>query len=243
MDICIKPNERVEELYDGTRVIQNPDGFCYGTDAVMLSGFVSAKPNEKLLDFCTGTGIIPLCLRLLTRCRDMTALEIQPEVADMAERSMRLNGYESEIKVVCGDLKHAKELFGAESFDVVTCNPPYMKPMSGKENTNDSKTIARHEVLCTLGDVVKSAASVLRTGGRFYMVHRPERLADIFYLMKQEKLEPKRMQFVHSDFSAAPSLVLVEGQKGRKSGLVIVEPTLAKGIDKIIEQAGVNFDD
>ncbi len=243
MEINLKDNERLEELGDGVRVIQNPDGFCYGTDAVMLSGFVSAKPTDKLIDFCTGTGIIPLCLHLLTKCKDMTGLEIQPEVFDMASRSVQLNGLESKIKMVHGDLRDIKALFPAECADVVTCNPPYMKCMTGKQNQNDAKTISRHEVCCTLEDVIKSAAYVLRTGGRFYMVHRPERLADIMFLMKKEKLEPKRMQFVHSRLEEAPSLLLVEGQKGRQSGLLTLKPVIATGIHEMRKQSGGDYED
>ena len=236
MRIELKPEERIEELGGGIRVIQNPGWFCYGTDAVMLADFVSAKPQDKLMDFCTGTAIIPLLLSARTVCRDMTALEIQEEVADMARRSVRLNNLEERIDVRCVDLRRCRELFRAESFDVVTCNPPYMRPNTGKENQNDSKTIARHEICCTLEDVLENAAYLLKTGGRFYLVHRPERLADIFYEMKRRRLEPKRMQFVHADLKNAPSLVLVEGQKGRKSGLIAEKPVQVKNAADFLEK-------
>ncbi len=230
MEVKIKSNERIEEINESVRVIQNPDGFCYGTDAVMLAKFVNAKKTDKLIDFCTGTGIIPLLLSILTPCTDMTALEIQEEVADMAFRSVKLNELEDKIDVKCADLRKARELFEAESVDVITCNPPYMIANTGKQNINDAKTISRHEVLCTLNDVVENAAYLLKTGGRFYMVHRPERLADIMHIMKEKRLEPKRMQLVHSSFDKAPSLVLIEGQKGRNAGLRVIEPVLASGI-------------
>ena len=230
MKIGIKNEERIEDLGSGIRVIQNPNGFCYGTDAVMLANFTTVKPTDKLVDFCTGTGIVPLLLSISTKCADMTALEIQPEVADMVQRSMLLNDLESKIKVICADLRKSKELFGAESIDVITCNPPYMKCNTGKQNINDAKTVSRHEVCCTLEDVIKNAAYLLKTGGRFYMVHRPERLADIMFFMKQYRLEPKRLQFVHSDVSAPPSLILIEGQKGRNSGIKILEPITVKNV-------------
>lgn len=230
MKIELKEGERLEELGGGIRVIQNPQWFCYGTDAVMLADFASVKPQDKLMDFCTGTAIVPLLLSMRTNCADMTALELQPLVAEMAQRSVRLNGLEEKIQVRCGDLRCCRELFRAESFDVVTCNPPYMRSDTGKKNQNDSKTIARHEICCTLENVLENAAFLLKTGARFYMVHRPERLADIFYGMKQLRLEPKRLQFVHASLEAAPSLVLVEGQKGRKSGLIAEAPTLAKSV-------------
>lgn len=230
MNIELKREERVEELGGGLRVIQNPSWFCYGTDAVMLASFAEAKPQEKLMDFCTGTAIVPLLLSRRTNCRDMTALELQPAVAEMAQRSVLLNGLEEKIHVRCADLRQCRAMFAAESFDVITCNPPYMRADTGKRNQNDSKTIARHEICCTLEDVLENAAFLLKTGGRFYMVHRPERLADIFYGMKQMRLEPKRLQFVHSAYETAPSLVLTEGQKGRKSGLIVEKPMLAKSV-------------
>ena len=230
MEVKIRNNERVEELSESVRVIQNPDGFCYGTDAVMLAKFVSAKKTDKLVDFCTGTGIIPLLLSFLTSCSDMTALEIQEEVADMASRSVKLNSLEDIINIRCADLRKSREIFEAETVDVVTCNPPYMLANTGKQNLSDAKTISRHEVMCTLKDVVENAAYLLKTGGRFYMVHRPERLADIMHIMKEKRLEPKRMQFVHSALNKAPSLVLIEGQKGRSAGLRVIEPVIASGI-------------
>lgn len=228
MEIELKADERIEELRGGIKVIQNPQWFCYGTDAVMLADFAVVKPRDRLMDFCTGTAIVPLLLSARMKCANMTALEIQPEVADMAKRSVRMNGLEQQIDVQCGDLRQCRRLFGAESYDTVTCNPPYMRCETGKRNQNDSKTIACHEVCCTLENVLESAVFLLKTGGRFYMVHRPERLADIFYGMKQLRLEPKRLQFVHAAPETAPSLLLVEGQKGRKSGLIIEKPILTK---------------
>lgn len=242
MQIEIKAGERVEELGGGVRVIQNPEGFCYGTDAVMLAGFTSAKPSDKLIDFCSGTGIVPLLLSMLTKCADMTAIELQEQVADMAARSVRMNGLESRIHVFCADLRNIREHFAAESMDVVTCNPPYMKCNTGKQNASDSKTIARHEVCCTLQDVMENAAYLLKTGGRLYMVHRPERLADIMFWMKQCRLEPKRLQFVHASPETAPSLVLIEGQKGRASGLKVLAPKTACGISELMERSGGNYD-
>lgn len=240
MKIDMMPGERIEELGCGVRVIQDPSGFCYGTDAVMLARFVSAAPGNKLIDFCTGTAIVPLLLSMRTPCTDMTGLEIQESVADMAKRSVELNDLGGRIRIINGDLRDCRTLFAAECADIVTCNPPYMKCNSGKQNACDSKTIARHEVCCTLEDVVKSAAYLLKTGGRFYLVHRPERLADAVGLMKQYRLEPKRMQLVHSRLEAAPSLVLLEGQKGRRSGLRVLEPALVKGVSEFIQNGGGN---
>lgn len=230
MRIELKPDERLENIGNGLKVIQNPAWFCYGTDAVMLAQFAAVKPGEKLVDFCTGTGIIPLLLFSRSKCMDMAGLEIQVAVADMARRSVKWNGLESNIKIIDGDLRESKRYFAAESVDVITCNPPYMCNNTGKQNTNDSKTIARHEVCCTIKDVIQNAGYLLRTGGRFYLVHRPERLADIFYWMRYYRLEPKRLQFVHSKLEQPPSLVLLEGQKGRKSGLIVHGPILAKSV-------------
>ena len=224
MSVSLKSTEQIEDLGNGLKVIQDKNGFCFGTDAVALANFAAAKPKERLMDFCTGTAIVPVLLCGRTRCADMTALEIQPEVCDMARRTVELNGLTGRIRVELGDLRQAASAYEAGSFDVVTCNPPYMRPDSGKINHTDSLSIARHELLCTLENVVENAAFLLKSGGRFYIVHRTERLADLIYLMKQFRLEPKRMQLVHPDAGRAPKLVLVEGQKDRKSGLVLMEP-------------------
>lgn len=194
----LRENERIDDLQrNGYRIIQNPEKFCFGMDAVLLSGFARVKRGAQVLDLGTGTGIIPILLEAKTEAAHLTALEIQEESADMARRSVQLNGLEGKIDVVTGDIKEADQLFKAASFDVVTCNPPYMIGQHGLRNPEEPKAIARHEILCTLEDVVRNAAKLLKTGGSFFMVHRPFRLAEIITVMTQYKLEPKRMQLVY----------------------------------------------
>ena len=192
MTIELKEGERLDELHrNGWQIIQNSHKFCFGMDAVLLSGFARVKTGERVLDLGTGTGIIPILLRGKTEGRDFTGLEIQEESADMARRSVAYNHLEESVSIVTGDIKEAAALFGAASFDAVTCNPPYMTGNHGLVNPKQSKAIARHEILCTLEDVVGQTAKVLRPGGRFYLVHRPFRLAEILTLLVRYKLEPK----------------------------------------------------
>jgi tRNA1Val (adenine37-N6)-methyltransferase len=183
-------------------------------DAVLLSGFATVKKGERAIDLGTGTGIIPILLTAKTEGEHFTGLEIQPEVADMAARSVRLNGLEDRLDIVQGDIREASRLFGKASFDVVTSNPPYMTDTHGLKNPDLPKAIARHEVLCTLEDVVREASLLLRTGGRLYMVHRPRRLAEIISVLRQYKLEPKRMKMVHPFIDKEANMVLIEAVRG-----------------------------
>lgn len=220
----LKLHEVIEDLGEGFKIIQNKTMFCYGTDAAVLSDFVVAKPKEKLIDLCSGNGIIPILLCKNTRCNDITALEIQKDVCELTERSVNLNNLSERIKVINGDLREVRRNFNCGYFDVVTCNPPYMPAGTGKSNISESVNIARHEIMCTLEDVIASAAYLVKNGGRFYMVHRAERLSDIIYLMRCNNLQPKRLTMIHANPESEPSLVLVEAQKDRKSGLIITKP-------------------
>lgn len=222
----VKPKERVDDLQNGYFVIQDPDKFCFGMDAVLLSGFARVKKDEDVLDMCTGTGIIPILLRAKTQGRHFTGLEIQEECADMAGRSVAYNGLESDISIVCGDVREAAAVFGAASFHVVTCNPPYMIGQHGLKNPDMPKAIARHEILCTLEDVVSQAAKVLSDRGRFYMVHRPFRLAEIMTVLTKYKLEPKRMQLVHPYIDREPNMVLIEAMKGGNPRITVERPLI-----------------
>ncbi|MBE7028464.1 MAG: tRNA1(Val) (adenine(37)-N6)-methyltransferase [Ruminococcaceae bacterium] len=215
----IKEFETLEDLGDGYKILQKEDGFKFGTDAVLLADFANIKPNDTVMDLCTGTGIIPLLLHQKIKPKHISALEIQEEIADMAQRTIRLNDLNGDISIMCGDLKNIKMLFTANSYTAVTCNPPYMVNMTGKKNINDSKTISRHEVMCTLEDVISCSSYLLGSGGRLFMVHRPERLVDIFYLMRNYRLEPKRLKLTGG--KDEPALVLIEAQKDRKPGLKI----------------------
>ncbi len=223
----LKEGERIDDLQrNNLRIIQDPGRFCFGMDAVLLSGFARAKRGERVLDMGTGTGIIPILLSAKTEAAHITALEIQKESADMAARSIALNSLEEKIEVVIGDIKEASAIFGKSSFDVVTSNPPYMISGHGEDNPEDAKAIARHEVLCNLDDVVREAAAVLKPNGRFYMVHRPFRLAEIIRVMARYKLEPKEMRMVHPFIDKEPNMVLIAATKGGNSGIKIAPPLI-----------------
>jgi len=227
MEVQLKENERIDDLQrNGYKIIQNPKKFCFGMDAVLLSGFVKVKEGARVLDFGTGTGIIPILLEAKTSAKHLTALEIQTESADMARRSVQLNGLEDKIDIVTGDIKEADKLFAAASFDVITCNPPYMIGAHGLTNPDAPKAIARHEILCTLEDVVKNASKLLKPGGSFFMVHRPFRLAEIITVMTKYKLEPKRMQLVYPYVDKEPNMVLIEGCRGGKPRMTVEKPLI-----------------
>ena len=227
MNVEIKANERVDELgRNGYRIIQNPDRFCFGMDAVLLSDFAKVKEGDKVLDFCTGTGIIPILMEAKTKANHFTALEIQEDSAEMARRSVALNHLEEKIEIVTGDVKEADKLFKAASFHAVTCNPPYMIGQHGLLNPDSPKAIARHEIMCTLEDIVKQGARVLMPGGSFYMVHRPFRLVEIMTTFTKYKLEPKRMQLVYPYVDKEPNMVLIQATKGGKSRITVEKPLI-----------------
>ncbi|MCI9136926.1 MAG: tRNA1(Val) (adenine(37)-N6)-methyltransferase [Lachnospiraceae bacterium] len=227
MSVALLEDERLDELHrNGYFIIQNPHKFCFGMDAVLLSGFARVKPKETVIDLGTGTGIIPILLEAKTKGEHFTGLEIQPESADMARRSVRYNHLEDKISIKIGNIKDASEQFGASSFHVVTTNPPYMTAQHGLSNPNESKAIARHEILCSLEDVIRESARLLKPQGRFYMVHRPFRLVEIMVLMRQYKLEPKRMQMVHPFIDKEPNMVLIEGLRGGNPQITIEKPLI-----------------
>lgn len=227
MTINLKENERIDDLQrNGYQIIQDPARFCFGMDAVLLSGFAKAKEGDKVLDLCTGTGIIPILMEAKTKADKFSALEIQEDSADMARRSVLLNHLEEKIDIVTGDVKEADTLFKAASFDVITCNPPYMTGQHGLQNKDEAKTIARHEVLCTLEDVIRAASRLLKPGGNFYMVHRPFRLSEIMVLLHEYKLEPKRMQLVYPYVDKEPNMVLIEANRGGKPRLTVEKPLI-----------------
>lgn len=221
------PGERLDDLQrNNYKIIQNPSKFCFGMDAVLLSGFAKVKKNETVLDLGTGTGIIPILLEAKTEGKHFTALEIQAESANMARRSVAYNDLQDKIDIVMGDIKEAGTLFGSASFDVVTTNPPYMNDNHGLVNPDMPKAIARHEILCSLEDVVREGARVLKENGRFYMVHRPFRLIEIIEVMRKYRLEPKRMKMVHPYIDKEPNMVLIEGIKGAKSMIKVEAPLI-----------------
>lgn len=227
MAIKIKENERVDCLQrKGYRIIQDPGKFCFGMDAVLLSDFAKANEDDRVLDIGTGTGIIPILMEARYGGSRYTGLEIQEESADMASRSVALNQLEDKISIVTGDIKEAETYFEAASFDVITCNPPYMIGQHGLANPEEPKAIARHEVKCTLEDIIKKSAKLLVPGGKFYMVHRPFRLAEIMTYMSECKIEPKRMRLVYPYVDKEPNMVLIEGTRGGKSRITVEKPLI-----------------
>lgn len=227
MTINLKNNERLDELQrNGYQIIQNPEKFCFGMDAVLLSGFAHAREEDVLLDMGTGTGIIPILMEAKYKCAHLTGLEIQEESADMARRSVALNGLSDKIDIVTGDIKEAGSIFKSASFDCITCNPPYMIGNHGITNPDAPKAIARHEILCTLEDVVSQAAKLLKPGGHFFLVHRPFRLAEIITTLTKYKLEPKRMQLVHPYVDKEPNMVLLEATRGGKPRMTVEKPLI-----------------
>ncbi len=224
--ICSE-DERIDDLQrNGYRIIQKKKGFCFGMDAVLLSGFAQVKEGEAALDLGTGTGIIPILLEAKTQGKHFTGLEIQKEMAEMASRSVCLNHLEDRVDIVNGDIREASRLFGKASFDVVTSNPPYMNDNHGLKNPDLPKAIARHEVLCTLDDVCREASLLLKSGGRFYMVHRPHRLVEIITALKNYRLEPKRMKLVHPFADKEANMVLIEAVRGGKSMMKVEAPVI-----------------
>lgn len=227
MSVTLLEGERLDELHrNGYFIIQNPAKFCFGMDAVLLSGFANVKPGETAIDLGTGTGIIPILLEAKTKGEHFTGLEIQPESADMARRSVAYNRLEDKINIEIGNIKDASTQFGASSFHVVTTNPPYMTGQHGLTNPNEAKAIARHEILCNLEDVIRESARLLKPQGRFYMVHRPFRLAEIMCLMHQYGLEPKRMRLVYPFVDKDPNMVLIEGLRGGKPRITVEKPLI-----------------
>lgn len=223
----LKEHERIDDLQrNGYKIIQDPCRFCFGMDAVLLSGFARADKGDHVIDLGTGTGIIPILMEAKTEASHLIGLEIQEESADMARRSVALNNLEAKIEIVTGDIKQAVELFGKSTMDVVTSNPPYMIGQHGLKNPDSEKAIARHEVLCTLEDVVKAAAALLKPGGNFFMVHRPFRLAEIMTCLSKYKLEPKRMRLVYPFVDKEPNMVLIEANRGGRSRLTVEKPLI-----------------
>ena len=222
----VKEYERVDDLQNGFMLIQNPEYFCFGLDAVLLASFARVKKGERVLDMCTGTGVVPILLQEKTPGDAFVGLEIQEACAEMASRSVRYNHLEDRVQIVQGDVKEAAQLFGAASFHVVTCNPPYMIGQHGLTNPDMPKAIARHEVLCTLEDVVSQAAKVLTDTGRLFMIHRPFRLTEIMLTLVKYNMEPKRMRLVYPYVDREPNMVLIEARKRGNSRITVEKPLI-----------------
>ena len=223
----LKENERIDSLQrNGYSIIQNSTRFCFGMDAVLLTEFVNLKKGDRVIDLCTGTGVIPILLCAKSQAEHFEAVEIQEETADMAKRSVILNNLEDRIDVKCEDLNNLKSVFENASFDAVTVNPPYMIPGKALVNPDESKAIARHEIKCTLKDVLSESSRLLKNGGKLFMVHKPERLDEIIVAMKEVRLEPKRLRIVYPRIDSKPNMILIEGAKCANAGMIVEKPLI-----------------
>ena len=222
----LKNNERIDDLqYKGLKIIQNEKDFCFGIDAVLLSDFAKGiKDGSNVVDLCTGNGIIAILLSGKTNAKEIVGVEIQEHVAEMANRSVEMNNIQDRVKIINEDLTKLKEKIKAGTVDAITVNPPYKAKNSGLINERDTKTIARHEISCTLEDIIIEAARELKSSGNLYMIHKTERLVDILSLMRKHNIEPKRIRFIHPNVNEAPNLVLVEGLRCGKAFLKVEKP-------------------
>ncbi len=217
--------ERIDDLgLCGFKIIQDTDSFCFGTDAVLLADFATVKPGAKVVDLCAGNGVIPLLLCGKTKADLIYGVELMEPSYQLAVRSVALNHLEDRIQMLCCDAKTCADVIGRGTAETVTCNPPYMNCEWGYQSPIDAKAAARHELFITLDEVVRAAASLLKFGGYFAMVHRSERLCDIITSMRQNRIEPKRIRFVHARVGNAPKLLLIEGILGAKPSLRILNP-------------------
>lgn len=224
---------KTDTLKNGYKILQDSERFQFGIDAVLLADYASKslKEKESVIDLGTGTGIIPLLMVNKCKTAAFTGLEVQKESAEMAARSVAMNELEGRIQIVHGDLKEAGSLFPRHSFNVVTCNPPYMIDAHGRSNEQDALTIARHEVLCTLEDVVIAADYLLASHGSFFMIHRPFRLPEIFSSLEKHKMEMKRMRLIYPFADKEPNMVLIEARKNAKRRLTIEPPLIVRNDD------------
>ena len=222
----LKENERIDDLeFEDLKIIQNTKGFCFGIDSVLLSDFAkNIKKNSTIVDLGTGTGIISILLSKKTEAKKIYGIELQKEVCDMASRSVLLNNLQDKIEIINKNIKNISDTLGINACDVVVTNPPYKKYGTGLLNEDDSKIISRHEKECTLEDVIKQSFKILKDKGLFFMVHRPDRLVDIIYLMRKYKIEPKEIRIVYSNIKSKAVLVLIKGIKNAGEELKVLSP-------------------
>ena len=226
-NIRLKENERVDDLeFKGLKIIQNKEGFCFGIDSILLSDFAkNIKKGAKVLDLGTGTGIIATLLCEKTELSEITGIEVQEEVYDMAKRSIQLNHLEDRFKIIQDNILNLNKYFEKNTFDAIVTNPPYKKKETGIQNEDTRKLISRHEIEASIEDFVKISKEMLKDKGEFYIVYRPERLVDLLSIMRKNKIEPKKIRFVYSNIQAVSKLVLVQGVKNAKPFLKL-EPNL-----------------
>lgn len=226
MKNLIEENERIDDLeFKGLKIIQKNNGFCFGIDSVLLSDFAKEiKNNSNVIDLGTGTGILSILLSGKTNLKKIYGIEIQKDIANMAQRSVKLNKLEDKIEIINTDIKKLRDIFEINTFDSIVTNPPYKNQDTGKVNENEYKYISKHETTANLSDFIKISVQLLKDKGSFYMVHRPERLIDIIYELRSHKLEPKNIKFVHSNKEKEPKLVLIKAVKNANTFLKVEKP-------------------
>jgi len=222
----LNENERIDDLgINNLKIIQNKNWFCFGIDSILLSNFAKdLKKNSSVIDLGTGTGIIAILLSAKTTAKHIIGIEIQEAVAEMANRSIKMNNLENKIEIINDDIKHIMDTMPNNKYDVVVTNPPYMKNNTGLKNQNKEKLVSRHEVECTIDDIAKTAFRLLKDKGEVYMVHRPDRLVDIVEIFRKNKLEIKRMRLVYPKEGEEANLVLIKAVKNGKAFLKIDKP-------------------
>lgn len=226
MEVILQNSERFDDLLtNNLKIIQSEEVFSFSMDAVLLARFCSVPSKGKILDLCSGNGAIALLLSTRTKVK-IIGLEIQDRLFDMARRSVQSNDLTEQIEMVHGDLRDFHKTVGYGVFDAITVNPPYLPPSAGEQNVNEHMAIARHEIHCTLEDVVASCSKLVRNGGKVAMVHRPARLMDMLILMRQYRLEPKRIRFVHPRLHEEANMVLVETIKDGKPEVRMLPPLI-----------------
>ena len=223
----LQGTERLDDLQrGGYYLIQDEKLFCFGMDSVLLSAFARALPGEQVLDLGCGNGVIPILMKARYPEGRYSGLELNARSVSLARRSVALNGLEASISIIQGDIKEADRIYPAASFDVITGNPPYMTGGHGLTGADEEVAAARHEIWCTLEDVVRAASNLLKSKGRFYLVHRPFRLAEIMICMRNYHLEPKRMRLVYPYADREPNMVLLEGVKGGRPRITVEPPLI-----------------
>ena len=226
MQIQIKPTQRIDDLeYKGLKIIQDKEAFCFGIDSILLSEFAKdIKENSEVIDLGTGTGIIATLLCEKTKLKNIIGIEIQTEIAQMAEQSIKLNKLEEKFQIINTDIKNIETMLETQSFDAIVTNPPYKKKQTGLTNKNEKQLISRHETTATLEDFIKISNKMLKDKGNLYMVHRPDRLADLIEILRKSKLEPKKIKFVYPNIEKEPNLVLIKATKNAKPFLKVEKP-------------------
>jgi len=228
MEVNLKENERIDDLQlNNLKIIQNKDGFCFGIDSVLLSDFAKEIPtNSKVLDLGTGTGILGILLCGKTKLSKIYGIDIQKDVCDMASRTIKLNQLEERFEIINTNIKALKNIFKENTFNAIVTNPPYKKDNSGLKNESETKLISRHEITASLEDFINISAKLLKNNGSIYIVHRPERLSDLMYLLRKYNLEPKKLRMVQSYYNSKPKLILVKATKNAKPFLNIEQPLI-----------------